>query len=227
MAPATAAAIRAAREGAPAPRAPFAWTTTFQGTSFWCCPATTATTSPASASVGAGRGWKWCFGKGVGWCGIHAVRLLADATAISMPSVPHPTGNSDCDCPAGLGNRRPVCPVCKADARASSINADVEEGRSGSSIRGQRPETFLLRMGASWFAVRRHFSRNSRAGSERAHRERRVAAAAAAHDEAGTRQLLLGGSRASTPIPTNSAPHHAETETPATLANFPHLFPAR
>ncbi|PRW61507.1 receptor homology transmembrane domain- and RING domain-containing 1-like isoform X1 [Chlorella sorokiniana] len=124
-----------------------------------------------------------------------------------------------------LGNRRPVCPVCKADARASSMEADVEGG--GSSNRRTRPETFLLRMGASWFAVRRHFGRRGSDGSEIARRGGRAAAAAAeSGEQAGARQLLLGGSRASTPIPTHSAPQQAETETAATLANFPHLFPA-
>ena len=118
--------------------------------------------------------------------------------------------------------------MCKADARVSGTATDVEEGVRGSSSRGQRSDTFLLRMGASWFAVRRHFGRGSRGGGGRAQSAGRAAAAAGTSDEqAGARQLLLGGSRASTPIPTSSAPQQAETETAATLANFPHLFPAR
>ena len=115
-----------------------------------------------------------------------------------------------------LGNRRPVCPVCKADARASSGSGDVEAG-SGSGGAQQSNRPFLLRrLGAGWFAVRRHLGGRAAAAAPA---PAGPAAGAAAEQE----QLL--GSRSSTPIPTGNAAAQPSVETAATLLNFPAFFP--
>lgn len=158
-------------------------------------------------------------------------RLLLPCPPLLKPRLPAAARPPQPPLP-GLCNRRPVCPVCKADARVSSSDADVEAG-GGSGSAAQPSETFLLRLGASWFAVRRHLRRGGgRAGGGAGGRggrhgqQREGAAGAAAEggggEGAGARQPLLPGSRPSTPIPTGSAPQHLETETAATLANFPH-----
>ena len=122
-----------------------------------------------------------------------------------------------------------MCPVCKQDAHAPASDADVEAGLAGadsSPAQARGRQGFLLgRLGASWFAVRRHLS-------PRAQRGRSGASPAASSSPGGdaepsaVEQPLLGpGSRASTPIPTANTLQPQESA--ATLINFPAFFPAR
>ncbi|EFN56592.1 hypothetical protein CHLNCDRAFT_51582 [Chlorella variabilis] len=156
-----------------------------------------------------------------------------------------------------LSSRRPVCPVCKADAHAAAGSllesegeeeggggpgpgpgADLEAGRLPQRSRRRRRRrsgaaTFLLgRLGTGWAALRAQFL-----GVPAAEGGGAAGVAAGAGEVAEQRQQLLDGSRTSSPSPIPAPAgqqqqrqqhqHQHQPESAATLANFPAFFPAR